>query len=58
MTRFFRSTQPGWGDYAALVVFALAYIAALALVLAPAWAAATAPEPTSFQHPAETDGHA
>jgi hypothetical protein len=58
MTRLFRNTRPGWADYAALAAFGLAYVAALALVLAPARGAVTAPEPASAQQQAEADGHA
>jgi hypothetical protein len=35
MNRFFRDRQPGRASYAALLVFASAYLGALMLVLAP-----------------------
>lgn len=35
MKRLFRSHNPGKSDYTALVVFALAYLAAVSLILAP-----------------------
>lgn len=35
MNRLFRQSQSGIGSYAALLLFALAYLGALALVLAP-----------------------
>jgi hypothetical protein len=35
MNRLFRHKDPGRGGYAALTLFVLAYLSALALVLAP-----------------------
>jgi hypothetical protein len=35
MNRFFRRQDPGLSGYAALTLFALAYLSAMALVLAP-----------------------
>jgi hypothetical protein len=43
MSRFFRQPNAGLRGYAALAVFAVAYLAALTLVLAPVLATGGAP---------------
>lgn len=37
MKRLLRRSTPGLPDYTALILFAIAYLATLALVVAPEW---------------------